>query len=129
MSRLDAALNYKPKFSGDRYFRTPRPQVPRRWLKQLFKTQRGRCFYCTAKMYLGRRGRAKGDDPSKQATFDHMIPLSRGGEHSYDNGCAACAVCNNIKKSKTPAEYKVWLKSQKYWDELENSLDKPTTEE
>ena len=32
-------------------------------------------------------------------TFDHIIPLSRGGEDRNDNGQILCHSCNNIKGS------------------------------
>lgn len=43
-------------------------------------------------------------DPSS-ATVDHVIPLSRGGEHSMANVKCACLSCNSAKRDKAvPAE-------------------------
>jgi len=35
----------------------------------------------------------------KKLTIDHVIPLSRGGQHSWSNVVAACSPCNNKKGS------------------------------
>lgn len=37
--------------------------------------------------------------------MDHMIPLSRGGEHSANNIVPACRRCNSSKNAKTPLEF------------------------
>lgn len=38
-------------------------------------------------------------------TIDHMIPLSRGGEHTFKNLVCACRKCNEEKGSLTPQEW------------------------
>jgi 5-methylcytosine-specific restriction endonuclease McrA len=38
---------------------------------------------------------------------EHVIPLARGGNHSYDNVKTACADCNLRKGMKTPEEFAV----------------------
>ena len=38
-------------------------------------------------------------------TIDHRIPLSRGGNNSLSNLCAACLRCNQAKYNKTPEEW------------------------
>jgi 5-methylcytosine-specific restriction endonuclease McrA len=35
---------------------------------------------------------------------DHVIPKSRGGEHSWENVVAACRRCNSRKENRLPAE-------------------------
>lgn len=37
-------------------------------------------------------------------TLDHVIPLSRGGSHTYDNIRIACGSCNSRKKDRLVAE-------------------------
>lgn len=36
--------------------------------------------------------------------FDHIIPLSRGGEHSLSNLRICCTSCNSVKSGSTPEE-------------------------
>jgi 5-methylcytosine-specific restriction endonuclease McrA len=38
-------------------------------------------------------------------TIDHLIPLSRKGEHSYQNCVLACQSCNSSKRSKFPLDF------------------------
>jgi hypothetical protein len=37
------------------------------------------------------------------ATVDHIVPLSRGGEHTEENAQAACLRCNSAKHDAAPA--------------------------
>ena len=55
------------------------------------------CFYCGAEVAGGR------------AEIDHMMPLSRGGEHRRENLAAACARCNRSKGRKTAEEFRAVL--------------------
>ncbi|MGH3494814.1 MAG: HNH endonuclease, partial [Sciscionella sp.] len=47
-----------------------------------------RCVFCDA----------------KAETIDHVIPRSRGGDHSWQNCVACCAKCNHRKADKLLAE-------------------------
>ncbi|MBW7934511.1 MAG: HNH endonuclease [Gemmatimonadaceae bacterium] len=38
-------------------------------------------------------------------TLDHVIPLSRGGNHASGNVVAACRDCNQLKSSMLPVEF------------------------
>ncbi len=58
----------------------------------LFERDGWRCHICGRKV---RRG-VDGFNPLA-ATIDHIIPLSRGGEHSYRNTACAHRVCNMRK--------------------------------
>lgn len=46
----------------------------------------------------------------KAAHIDHVMPLSRGGNHTADNLCAACEFCNCSKCDRTLTE---WIPSIK----------------
>jgi 5-methylcytosine-specific restriction endonuclease McrA len=37
-------------------------------------------------------------------TIDHVLPRSRGGDHSWENVVTACGPCNRRKGNRTPAE-------------------------
>ncbi|MDT5177779.1 MAG: hypothetical protein QOJ95_1977, partial [Mycobacterium sp.] len=54
----------------------------------LMHRDRFRCAYCGA----------------KADTVDHVVPRSRGGDHSWENCVAACAGCNHRKADKMLAE-------------------------
>jgi len=54
-----------------------------------------------------------GAQPGKSSlTIDHVIPRSRGGKNTWENVVAACAVCNQRKGGRTPAEAGIRLRSQ-----------------
>lgn len=46
------------------------------------------CYYCGKSLARGMRH------------FDHIVSLARGGSHSADNLCVACASCNCSKQDK-----------------------------
>jgi 5-methylcytosine-specific restriction endonuclease McrA len=50
------------------------------------------CQYCGAK------------SSSDHLTFDHVIPVVKGGGKSWDNIVTCCIACNNKKGGRTPAE-------------------------
>ena len=54
----------------------------------LMHRDRFRCAYCGA----------------KADTVDHVVPRSRGGDHSWENCVAACANCNHRKADKLLGE-------------------------
>lgn len=50
-----------------------------------------RCAYCNVR--------------GGQLTIDHMLPLSRAGEHTAENVVPACRSCNSRKHTKTALEF------------------------
>jgi 5-methylcytosine-specific restriction endonuclease McrA len=50
----------------------------------------------------------------KDLTIDHIIPLSRGGSHSFDNLTCACLKCNAEKGNRTPEEWGTPLYTRPY---------------
>jgi 5-methylcytosine-specific restriction endonuclease McrA len=50
-------------------------------LAELLTANEGKCAYC----------------PNFADTFDHVVPLSRGGEHVLENILPACRPCNSSK--------------------------------
>lgn len=75
--------------------------VPRRFRRQvtntfLFARDSYRCMYC---------GRHKAQLRGREfLTRDHVVPLSRGGENTWENVATACSQCNNRKASHLPEE-------------------------
>jgi len=58
---------------------------------QIQTDQGGRCLYCGQIVKL---------------TMDHVIPLSRGGEHTKENVVGACRSCNSAKKDRPLEEWR-----------------------
>lgn len=56
---------------------------------------RAKSYICGVKVE-----RAKYYKPNR-ATVDHVIPLSKGGSHTYDNARCCCNRCNCSKHNKT----------------------------
>jgi 5-methylcytosine-specific restriction endonuclease McrA len=56
--------------------------------RAVFARDGARCQYCTA--------------PAE--SIDHVVPRSRGGEHSWENVVAACRPCNARKRDRLLSE-------------------------
>lgn len=55
--------------------------------------QRHQCYYCDVVMHFD------------VATFDHIVPKSKGGRLSWDNCVLACSQCNGQKASMDVATF------------------------
>lgn len=55
-----------------------------------------RCQLCGVKTLRSKRGSYDDDAPE----LDHIIPLARGGEHSYLNTQCSCRKCNCLKSDR-----------------------------
>ena len=64
---------------------------------KVFDRDRWTCKLCGCKTPKAKRGTYEDNAPE----LDHIIPLSKGGEHSYRNTQCACRKCN-ANKSATP---------------------------
>lgn len=66
---------------------TIRRPAPRTWVQKLWQKQHGICARC------------KDPQPMRieDATFDHIVPLVEGGEHSMKNGRVTHGYCNSAK--------------------------------
>jgi len=68
-----------------------RPHRQRKMTRyEIFNRDKYTCQYCA--------------EQSRHLTLDHVIPRSRGGEHTWENVVSACADCNRRKAGKTPKE-------------------------
>lgn len=75
--------------------------VPRRFRRHvtntfLFARDRYTCQYC------GRHRRVLGH--REFLTRDHLLPICRGGDNTWDNVITACTRCNHKKGDRTPEE-------------------------
>jgi 5-methylcytosine-specific restriction endonuclease McrA len=64
--------------------------------KNILRRDGHRCQYC-----------GRGDLP---LTLDHVLPLSRGGDDTWENLVCACVGCNNRKGDRTPPEAQMPLR-------------------
>jgi len=83
-------------------FRHGRPPATRKvkFSKQnVFARDNGRCQYCGVRLSL------------KTATYDHVLPRSRGGKTTWGNIVIACQRCNGLKGNRTPNEANMRLHS------------------
>ncbi len=65
------------------------------------------CYLCDKKL------------TAKTATIEHILPLSRGGNHTPENVKIACGRCNSSKGFKTLTEFKKWRGD---YDRFKNSV-------
>jgi 5-methylcytosine-specific restriction endonuclease McrA len=56
--------------------------------RAVFARDRHRCQYCS----------------HSAENIDHVVPRSRGGEHTWDNVVASCRACNARKEDRLPQE-------------------------
>ncbi len=67
------------------------PPVSRR---EVLRRDNHTCQYCGSNRHL---------------TLDHVMPVSRGGQHKWDNVVTACEKCNQRKSNRTPEEASMLL--------------------
>ena len=83
-----AATKQPPSPSGqqaERWNQKRRLRLRRR----LFRSD-PHCYWCHVRLLL------------REATLDHVIPLSKDGSNSQDNQVLACDACNQDRKNKLP---------------------------
>lgn len=69
-----------------------------KWKSKVMREKK--CSYCSKPLDL------------KDATMDHVVPLSRGGKSTMANIVLSCKDCNSDKKYKTAVEWLVFDKPQ-----------------
>ncbi len=73
---------------------------------------------------------------NKHLTLDHVLPRSRGGQHTWDNVVVACERCNSRKGDRTPQEVGMQLRTkpkapihptisfaEKFWMDVQANLE------
>jgi hypothetical protein len=76
-------------FNINRAF-VPHPPIPTKRL--IYERDGGMCAYCGKSI------------PYSAATVDHVVPLSQGGESTWDNLVNCCSSCNQRKSNRTPEQ-------------------------
>lgn len=86
--QLDLTNKYKRRTGGGDF-------TPAQWekMKELYGH---RCVYCHRKM--------------KRLTMDHVIPISKGGPHTWENIVPACRVCNSRKHDNAAPVHQMALR-------------------
>ncbi|MDH5099762.1 HNH endonuclease [Lactobacillus kefiranofaciens] len=69
-------------------------------LEKIYKRDHGICYICGKKLNLD----TYYNDPLAP-TIEHVIPIIKGGTHTWDNVKLACRECNTAKGSKLSQEY------------------------
>lgn len=69
-----------------------------------------KCYYCQVEMDfsvgIGRKFNRL------MATIEHIIPLAKGGEHTFENTVLACRHCNISKNAKSEEEFEEFKKNK-----------------
>lgn len=68
------------------------------------------CVFCGIGLLFERQ--AKGHYHPQRASMEHMLPLARGGAHSWANVRLACLGCNLSKNQKTAEEFLIFREKQ-----------------
>ena len=63
------------------------------WIKTWKAKKSVRCYWCCNIF------------SPKECHLDHILPISKGGEHSSGNLCVSCARCNQHKHAKTLSDW------------------------
>jgi hypothetical protein len=65
----------------------------RRLRPAILRRENNSCFYCLRELR------------PESAAFDHVVPVSVGGDHSFRNVVACCFDCNSRKRNRPAAEF------------------------
>lgn len=68
--------------------------------RKVFERDGWKCQLCGVSTPEAKRGTIDDDAPE----LDHIIPLAKGGAHSYQNTQCACRRCNRLKSDKSAWE-------------------------
>lgn len=94
-ARIDAAVANAHKRRASLYASRRDAGISRKSLRLL---DGDCCCYCGVSMIFA--SFPKGGRPDNQATIEHIVPLSRGGSHTWGNCALACWRCNITKGAR-----------------------------
>jgi len=90
LSRATAKANRRARALGGEGRHSTRDLLAQR------ERQKGRCFWCKAKV---------GTRPHSDFEPDHVVPLALGGSNDSSNIVISCPSCNRHKSSRHPIEW------------------------
>lgn len=76
--------------------------------KRMIKFQNGCCFYCDCELAtfeLKHVYNKTNTFPQNYPTFDHYMPIAKGGSLGPENLVVSCACCNNKKGNMHPIDF------------------------
>lgn len=88
--------------------RKRRANVSRSQRELVWTRDNYRCRYCLRPLKYG----------THELTFDHLLPVSRGGASVLNNLVTACRPCNEKKADRTPEEAGMELRTWRLWGEV-----------
>jgi 5-methylcytosine-specific restriction endonuclease McrA len=108
---------------------SPKQRAEKRALQQqAFIRENGRCFYCEKEVF-SRQGRSRyAVDRHDDATIDHIVPQSEGGQNDLGNIVLACRRCNG-KRGTSPADHFLLKANKTIRRELAAQIPNPKTEQ
>jgi len=68
--------------------------------RALYDRDNGMCQYCGKHLSRGTRD----ENGSKEVTIDHVVPVSRGGQTTWENCVLSCLKCNHQKGDRSLEE-------------------------
>lgn len=71
---------------------------------RVFERDGWRCHLCGVKTLKSKRG----TDHPKAPELEHIIPISKGGAHSYQNTACSCRQCNRAKRDKVMGQLRLF---------------------
>ncbi len=81
--------------------------LPRRWQRNHLVNKYGaNCYLCLEPI-----------DKAKDITFDHWVPISKGGSDELDNYRLAHLDCNKLKSNLLPDEFRAFQIGQIKWED------------
>lgn len=91
-----AACERKARKAHRRHLKRQAIQCVKDWInrRELFEQSKWRCKGCRRKTHW-----PTGDNSDREATVDHILPLSKGGLHTPENVQLLCRRCNTEKNN------------------------------
>lgn len=75
---------------------------------KVYEKDKYKCYLCKRKVVISDEYRPD------QATLDHIVPLSLGGSHTYDNVRTCCMLCNGKRSNNVskPVQMGIWCQAK-----------------
>ena len=90
---------------------------------RMYNAQNGTCGYCgTDKVYLRKEVSKKFHQSNRHlvATFEHIVPRSKGGTYKISNGICVCSRCNTLRSTLPLEEF-----FEKYEELYQKLIERP----